>query len=179
MLIGYAAFWHNDQPYGFGASLFREGWDNNFFDTFHFQAEQLGTSLHADSTMTVEEARAQLKQLSRDYKDNMGAPFYMDRKVATMILLFGNVKFLTEHYLDPVASFVAALVIFDGLVARLSFRDAGRYSLIYRGLTEPICIIRAVRIARKCLHEGRKPDFRCAMHRGLLCGTKRPFHICS
>jgi hypothetical protein len=144
MLIGYAAFWQNDKPYGFGASLFREGWDSNFFDTFHHQGEQLGLNLHHDSTMTVEEARAQLKQLSRDYKDNMGVLFYMNRKVATMILLFGSVKFLTEHYLDPVASFVAPLVIFDGLVARLSSRDAGRYSLIYKGLTEPICIIPSV-----------------------------------
>jgi hypothetical protein len=25
------------------------------------------------------------------------------------------------------------------------------------------------------LHEGRKPDFRCALHRGPLSGTKRPF----
>ena len=47
----------------------------------------------------------------------------------------------TEHYLDPVSSFVAALVVFDGLVARLSAWDAGRYSLIYKGLTEPIRVI--------------------------------------
>jgi hypothetical protein len=25
------------------------------------------------------------------------------------------------------------------------------------------------------LHEGRKPDFRCALHRGLLSGTKLAF----
>jgi hypothetical protein len=49
-----------------------------------------------------------------------------------------------EHYLDPVASFVATLVIFDGLGARLSFRDAGRYSLIYKGLPEPIRVISSV-----------------------------------
>ena len=47
----------------------------------------------------------------------------------------------TEHDLDPVPSFVAALVVFDGLVARLSSWDAGRYSLIYKGLTEPIRVI--------------------------------------
>jgi hypothetical protein len=94
-LIAYSAFWANDHSYGFGSSIFRDGWDSDFFDTFHHQAEQLGLNLHVDSTMTVEEARAQLKQLSRDYKDNMGAPFYMNRKVATMMLLFGNVKFLT------------------------------------------------------------------------------------
>lgn len=101
MLIGYAAFWHNDKPYGFGASLFREGWDNKFFDTFHHQAEQLGLNLHNDSTMTVEEARAQLKQLSRDYKADQTEPFYMNTKVATLMLLFGNVKFLTLREAIP------------------------------------------------------------------------------
>jgi hypothetical protein len=46
-----------------------------------------------------------------------------------------------EHDLDPVPSFVALFVVFDGLVARLSSQDAGRYSPIYKGLTEKICVI--------------------------------------
>jgi len=44
-------------------------------------------------------------------------------------------------YLNPVPSFVASLVIFDGLVARLSAGDAGPYSLFYKGLTK---LIRAI-----------------------------------
>ncbi|MFT7058981.1 MAG: hypothetical protein ACJASV_001487 [Pseudorhodobacter sp.] len=50
----------------------------------------------------------------------------------------------TGHYLDPVSSFAAALVVFDGLVARLSPRDAGCYFLIYKGFTEPIRVIPSV-----------------------------------
>ncbi len=49
-----------------------------------------------------------------------------------------------KHYLDAVASFIATLVIFDGLGARLSSRDAGLYSLIYKGLPEPIRVISSV-----------------------------------
>jgi hypothetical protein len=101
MLIGYAAFWQNDKPYGFGASLFREGWDSNFFDTFHHQAEQLGLNLHHDSTMTVEEARMQIKQFARIHKADKTDPFYMNSKVATLMLLFGNVKFLTLREAIP------------------------------------------------------------------------------
>lgn len=41
-LIVDIAFWANDKPYGFGSSIFRDGWDSDFFDTFHHQAEQLG-----------------------------------------------------------------------------------------------------------------------------------------
>ena len=41
---------------------------------------------------------------------------------------------------DPVAPFIAALVIFDGPVARLPSGDAGIYSLVDQSLLEPICI---------------------------------------
>ena len=45
-LIACSAFWANDQPYGFGSSIFRDGCADSFFDTFHHQAEQLGINLH-------------------------------------------------------------------------------------------------------------------------------------
>lgn len=43
-----------------------------------------------------------------------------------------------EHDLDAVAPFVSTLVVLDGLVAWLSPRDAGRYSLIYKVLLKQI-----------------------------------------
>ena len=47
----------------------------------------------------------------------------------------------TEHNLHPLPPFVAPLVIFDGLVARLSLWDVARYPLISNSFTKPICII--------------------------------------
>ena len=47
----------------------------------------------------------------------------------------------TEHNPHPLSPFVTPLVIFDGLVARLSLWDAVRYPLIYNSFTKPICII--------------------------------------
>jgi hypothetical protein len=49
-----------------------------------------------------------------------------------------------EHYLDPVAAFIAALVMLDGFAARLPTRDAGLYSLVFQGISEPIGIIAPV-----------------------------------
>lgn len=46
-----------------------------------------------------------------------------------------------EHDLDPVAAFVAALVVLDGLAARLSNRDAGLYPLVFQRMSEPISIV--------------------------------------
>lgn len=97
MLTGYAAFWHNDKPWGFGASLYRpQGHDSTqFFDTFYHEAEKLGKNLHEDSTMTVEEARYQLKHLAAQYKQLGDVDEITDEKVALLMLMFGNVKFLT------------------------------------------------------------------------------------
>jgi hypothetical protein len=49
-----------------------------------------------------------------------------------------------EYSLDTVASLVAALVIFDGLLARLASCDAGPGPLVYRGVSEPVSIISSV-----------------------------------
>lgn len=43
-----------------------------------------------------------------------------------------------EHDLDAVAAFEAALVMLDGLSARLPARDAGLYPLVFPCISEPI-----------------------------------------
>ena len=43
-----------------------------------------------------------------------------------------------EHDLDAVAAFVAALVVFDGLVPYFPARDAGRDALFLQGIAEPV-----------------------------------------
>jgi len=49
-----------------------------------------------------------------------------------------------EHNLDPVAAFVAALVVFDDLLALSPTGDAGAYPLVFQGFSEPIRIIATV-----------------------------------
>src|SRR3546814_8474890 len=49
-----------------------------------------------------------------------------------------------EHDLDAVAAFVAALVVFDGLVPYFPARDAGRDALFLQGIAEPVGIIAPV-----------------------------------
>jgi hypothetical protein len=49
-----------------------------------------------------------------------------------------------EHDLDPVVSFVAKLIIFDELIARLSSWDARGYSLFDKGSAKPIRVISSV-----------------------------------
>ncbi|MBQ2262736.1 MAG: hypothetical protein II336_15360 [Loktanella sp.] len=98
-LIAYSAFWHSDKSWGFGATLYRVE-DDEFFQTFYDEAEKLGTNLHLDSTMTVEEYRAQLKGLARDYK-NIGDLDNASQKVGLLMLMFGNLKFLTLREAIP------------------------------------------------------------------------------
>jgi hypothetical protein len=43
-----------------------------------------------------------------------------------------------EHDLDPVAAFVAAFVVLDGLSARLPVGDAGLYPLVFQRISEPV-----------------------------------------
>ncbi len=50
----------------------------------------------------------------------------------------------SEHNLDPVTGFVAALVVSDRFVARFSTRNTGFYSLVCKGFAEPIGIIAAI-----------------------------------
>jgi hypothetical protein len=50
----------------------------------------------------------------------------------------------SEHDLDPVASFVAALVMLDGVAARLPAGNAGPYPLVFQRFPEPISVITAV-----------------------------------
>src|SRR3546814_11806630 len=49
-----------------------------------------------------------------------------------------------EHDLDAVSAFVAALVVFDGLVPYFPARDAGRDALFLQGIAEPVGIIAPV-----------------------------------
>ena len=49
-----------------------------------------------------------------------------------------------EHDLDAAAAFVAALVVFDGLVPYFPARDAGRDPLFLQGVAEPVGIITSV-----------------------------------
>ncbi len=50
----------------------------------------------------------------------------------------------SEHDLDPVAAFVAALVVLDGFAAQLPARDAGPYPLAFQRIPEPVGIITPV-----------------------------------
>lgn len=50
----------------------------------------------------------------------------------------------TEHDLDAVVAFVAALVLFDGVVAYLSARDAGHGPLFLQGIAELVGVITPV-----------------------------------
>lgn len=93
-LISYAAFWHSDKPWGFGATIMRDESSGEFFDTFFETAEKLGENLHTDSDMTVEEANAQLRQFVASYK-GIRSKDLTDQKLSLLILMFGNVKFLT------------------------------------------------------------------------------------
>lgn len=43
-----------------------------------------------------------------------------------------------EHDLDPIAAFVAALVIFDLLGSGLPARDARLYPRVFQGFSEPV-----------------------------------------
>ncbi len=49
-----------------------------------------------------------------------------------------------EHDLDAVATFVAALFMPDGFVARLPAGDAGVYPLVFQSFPEPISILAAI-----------------------------------
>ena len=57
------------------------------------------------------------------------------------------------------ASFVAALVILDGLPARLAARNAVLCSLVYKGFAEPISVIPSVSeepfSLGQAIHQGR------------------------
>ena len=79
----------------------------------------------------------------------------------------------SEHSLDTVASFVTALVVFNGLLARLATGDAGRCAPVYKGFAEPVSIISSV---------NKEPlGFRQAIHSGssasiiayLTCSNKQ------
>ena len=58
--------------------------------------------------------------------------------------LGGQILEPAEHSLDTVTSFLAALVVLDGLLARLATGDAGRCALVYKGFREPISIVPSV-----------------------------------
>ncbi len=64
-----------------------------------------------------------------------------------------------KHDLDPVAPFVAALVVFHGGLARFSARDAGLYPFVFQRISEPISVIAAICEQPICLrqfaHQGR------------------------
>ncbi|MPL96457.1 hypothetical protein SDC9_42638 [bioreactor metagenome] len=51
---------------------------------------------------------------------------------------------MAEHDLDAVASFVAPLVISDGLFAGLPTGDADLYPLVFQRFSEPVSVIASV-----------------------------------
>ena len=57
-----------------------------------------------------------------------------------------------------IASFVAALVVLDGLLARLATGDAGLCSIVYKGFAEPISVIPSISeepfSLRQAIHQG-------------------------
>src|SRR3546814_6073318 len=58
--------------------------------------------------------------------------------------LFPYTTLFRSHDLDAVAPFVAALVVFDGLVPGFPARDAGSNPLFLQGVAEPVGIIAPV-----------------------------------
>lgn len=59
------------------------------------------------------------------------------------------------HDLDPVAAFVAALIVLDGLATRLPARNAGLYPFVFQSFSEPACI--TARSAKSHSAEGGLP----------------------
>jgi hypothetical protein len=57
----------------------------------------------------------------------------------------------TEHDLDPVAAFIPALVVFDGLFAGLSARDAGGNPFFLQRIAEPVGVIAPITQQPLCL----------------------------
>lgn len=58
---------------------------------------------------------------------------------------------MPEHDFDPVAAFVAALVVLDGFAARLPARDAELYPSVFQCISEPVGIIAPVGQQPLCL----------------------------
>jgi hypothetical protein len=97
-IIAASAFWLNDKPNGIGVTLVRADMSPAAFDTFVQEVEKLGENLHQHSDMTVDEATEQLHQFVSMLKT---AKTYED-EIAMLVLVFGNIKFLTlKGAIDP------------------------------------------------------------------------------
>ncbi len=59
----------------------------------------------------------------------------------------------SEHDLDAVSTFVAALIVSNCLLAGFPARDAGAYALVFQRISEPIGIIAPIRQHPVCLWE--------------------------
>jgi hypothetical protein len=75
-----------------------------------------------------------------------------------------------EHDLDPVASFIAALVVLDGLVARLPSADAGLYPLVFQRISEPVGIMAPVGQQPLRLWQTTQQGRRIRIVADLACG---------
>ena len=63
-----------------------------------------------------------------------------------------------EQDLDPVAAFVAALVMLHRRLALLAARDAGAYPLVFRRFAEPIGVVSARQSTSGRLSQGARTD---------------------
>ena len=50
----------------------------------------------------------------------------------------------SEHNLDPLAAFVATIVVVDGLLALFPTRDTRTYPFVFQRLSEPVSVISSV-----------------------------------
>ena len=86
-----------------------------------------------------------------------------------------------EHDLDPVAAFVAALIIFDWRLAFLSAPDTGAYPLVSQRFSKPISVIPAIPEQPFDLWETTEQspcanviaDLSCSDKRSVVPGSRR------
>src|SRR5690606_16508734 len=79
-----------------------------------------------------------------------------------------------EHDLDVVAAFVAPLVVFHRLLARLSAWDADLYPLVFQRFSEPIGIIAPVSKQPPCLRQAAQQRRRAGVITDLAGGHEEP-----
>src|SRR5690606_4864449 len=76
----------------------------------------------------------------------------------------------SEHDLDAVTPFVAALAVLDRLVARLPARDAGLYSPVFQRFSEPVGVIAAISEQPVRLWQTAPQGRRAGVVADLVCG---------
>ena len=95
-----------------------------------------------------------LGAVSKPEHDSCGASDCGEADLRAPVVSRGDVSPVfqaSEHDLDLVAAFVAALVVHNGLAAQLPAWDAWLYPLVFQRISEPVGIIARVRQQPFCL----------------------------